>query len=79
MFARIAKKNKTAFLILLAITILLSFLCWDDEKVQGTRFGATEEVSFLIEKPSEDVKIQIVDEINSVVFHAVIIRRISST
>ena len=68
---------KRLFLLSLATIILFSFLFCCEDEIPLWHFDQSHENSVIALESGETNQLEMVDEINTVIFHAVILRRIS--
>ena len=70
--------HKRFFLLSLATIILFSFLFCSEDEIPLKLFNQSHENSVITVESGETNQLEMVDEINSVIFHTVILRHISA-
>lgn len=77
MAVRFLVNHKRILLLSLTVIILLSFLACNEEDPAIAKYGQSGENAIIFSQSTDVSRMEIVDEINTIVFHAVIMRRIS--
>ena len=77
MIIKYLTNHKRLFLLALAIIILFSFLFYNEEELPSRHFDRSPENAVIALESGETNRLEMVDEINTLIFHAVILRRIS--